>query len=211
MAVNDAVSEPPEDRPRPRTSDEWDEVYTGAPPWDTGRPQPAIAQLAHEEMLTGRVLDIGCGTGEHALLAASLGCDAVGIDASARAIAIAQRKAADRGLRARFMVGDALRLHELDERFDAVIDSGLFHVFDDDDRPRYVGGLHHVLRAGGVLHLLCFSDAQPGTWGPRRVTREELINSFTDGWDVVSIDAATFEVNWEMGTAQAWLAQIRRV
>ena len=67
---------------------DWDAVYGSPtpPPWDTGRPQPAFARLAEAGALAGRVLDAGCGTGEHTLLAAGRGADAVGVDVSARAI-----------------------------------------------------------------------------------------------------------------------------
>ena len=113
----------------------WDSAYRDhLPPWDTGRPQPAFVRLADSGLLSGRVLDAGCGTGEHALLAAAHGATAMGVDLSALAIEKARGKAAERGLTARFEVADALHLARLGESFDTVIDSGLFHVFDDADR-----------------------------------------------------------------------------
>jgi SAM-dependent methyltransferase len=59
-----------------------DDLYTTRPPWDIDRPQSVFAALAAAGQVRGRVLDIGCGTGEHALLAASLGLDAIGVDRS---------------------------------------------------------------------------------------------------------------------------------
>jgi cyclopropane fatty-acyl-phospholipid synthase-like methyltransferase len=158
------------------------------------------------------VLDAGCGSGEHALLAAARGADVVGVDVSPRAIERARRKTGERGIAVRFEVADALRLAELGLTFDTVIDSGLFHVFDDADRARYVTSLASVLEPGGTCYLMCFSDRQPGTMGPRRVSQEELRAAFSDGWAVTSIVAEAFEVNPGLGTptAQAWLATIRR-
>jgi SAM-dependent methyltransferase len=75
-------------------------------------------------------------------------------------------------LSATFLVMDALALKDLPEVFDSVIDSGLFHVYSDEDRQRYVEGLVTVLKPGGRLFLLCFSDEEPGTQGPRRVSRK---------------------------------------
>lgn len=126
----------------------FDAMYAGAPPWDIGRPQPAFLELAEAGGLEGRVLDVGCGTGEHALMAAARGLDATGIDAAPSAIAIAQTKAGERGLSARFLVWDALDLGSLEERFDTVLDSGLFHVFGDDDRARFVASLAAVTAPG---------------------------------------------------------------
>jgi len=193
----------------------WDAAYeASAPaPWDIGRPQPAFVRLADHGLLGGQVLDSGCGTGEHTLLAAARGADAVGVDISARAIERARGKAADRGLAARFEVGDVLSLGQLGLTFDTVIDSGVFHVFDDADRARYVTSLASALRSGGTCHLMCFSDRQPGTFGPRRVREDELRDAFRDGWSVTDITADAFDLNRGFGpaAAQAWLATIRRL
>jgi len=146
------------------------------------------------------------------MLAAQRGAHAVGVDISERAIGIARRKAAERGSDASFQVLDALRLRSLGETFDAVIDSGLFHVFDDADRARYVREVQAVLRPGGHLHLMCFSDHQPGEWGPRRVSEEELRRAFDRGWRVDSIAADSFEINpvFESTSAEAWLVDVVR-
>jgi len=126
-------------------------------------------------------LDAGCGTGENALFFASRGQTVTGFDFLADPITLAKQKAAERGLTATFLVLDALALKELPEVFDSAIDSGLFHVFDDGDRRRYVEGLASVLKPGGRLFLLCFSDDEPGDQGPRRVSRKEIENAFAEG------------------------------
>ncbi len=197
------------------TMPSWDEAYaSSAPaPWDIGRPQPAFVRLADSGLLCGRVLDAGCGTGEHTLLAAAHGADAAGVDISPRAIAQAREKAAGRGLAVRFEVADALNLGQLGMAFDTVIDSGLFHVFDDQGRVQYVTSLASVLQSGGTCYLMCFSDRQPGNFGPRRVRQDELTTAFSDGWTITDIAAGTFEINPGLGTttAEAWLATIRRL
>lgn len=193
----------------------WESVYAAdAPaPWDIGRPQPEFRRLAEQGVLTGQLLDSGCGTGEQSLLAATSGAQVTGVDVSETAIGLARGKAADAGLDIRFEVGSALRLADLGATFDTAIDSGLFHVFDDADRALYVASLASALRPGGRLYLMCFSELQPGDVGPRRVTQAELRDSFADGWVVDSIDAAEFEVNpgfFPARVASAWLAALRR-
>jgi SAM-dependent methyltransferase len=193
---------------------DWDGSYADSPPpWDIGRPQPAFVRLAESGVFTGAVLDAGCGTGEHTLLAARYLPGALGIDISERAIAMACRKAAERGVEARFQVFDALDLRPLGEAFDTVIDSGLFHVFDDVARARYVTSVHAVLRPGGHLHVMCFSDRQPGDWGPRRVSASELGAAFGPGWRVESLTADRFDINPGLGspTAEAWLVDVVRL
>jgi len=196
----------------------WDDAYAagGMPaPWDIGRPQPEFVRLAEAGLLTGQLLDSGCGTGEQALLAARYGADAFGVDISPRAIEQARAKAAARGVPAQFEVANALYLGELGRAFDTIIDCGVFHTFDDADRAQYVISLTGVLRPGGYCYLMCFSDRQPGTLGPRRVSQDELRAAFADGWVVEDIAAATFDVTRSFDSptpaaVQAWLATLRR-
>ena len=198
------------DAPHP----DWNDSYAGPlPPWDIGRPQPAFVRLAEAGTLTGLLLDAGCGTGEHTILAALHGARALGVDISPRAIEIAHRKAAERGIDTSFRVLDALHLDALGETFDTIIDSGLFHVFDDTARIHYVTALHAAIRPGGHLHLMCFSDRQPGDWGPRRITEGELRAAFDSGWRIESLAPDRFDINPGLGTptAEAWLTDVIRL
>jgi SAM-dependent methyltransferase len=190
---------------------EFDAAYTaGQPPWDIGRPQPAFVALAEAGRIIGKVLDVGCGTGEHALFLSQRGLDILGLDLSAVAIAEAQRKAQARGVGARFVVGNALELLRWEETFDTVIDSGLLHVFSDADRARLVAGLHAVLRPLGSLHLLTFNE-HASLPGPRRLTQAEIRRTFAPGWEVEEISPSHFELVEDRGGADAWLASIRRL
>jgi SAM-dependent methyltransferase len=189
---------------------EFEAAYVGTPPWDIGAPQPAFASLAAEGRLRGRVLDVGCGTGEHVLLAAAAGCEAVGLDIAPSAIRLADAKAGKRRLRARFIVGDARHLGSLGEQFDIVVDCGLFHVFDDEDRRPFVDSLAQVVRPGGRYFMLCFSDEEPPGWGPRRVTQAEIRDAFADGWDVETIEPTELQVTIRPESVRAWFATIRR-
>ncbi len=189
----------------------WNSVYEGSPPWDIGRPQPDFVKLADAGKFSGRVLDVGCGTGEHVMLAASHGAEAIGVDVAELAIERARAKAQQRGISAKFEVGDVLHLDRLGRQFDVVTDSGVFHVFDDEERPVYVNSLRSALRPGGMYYLMCFSDRQPGDWGPRRVSQAELRAAFVDDWSIKSIEPAKFAVTIDDNGAEAWLATIERL
>jgi SAM-dependent methyltransferase len=186
----------------------FDLAYEGSPPWDLGRPQHVVVELAEAGEIVGSVLDVGCGTGEHALYLAERGHDVLGIDTASRAIDLARAKAADRGLDAAFEVGDALRVHELGRTFDTAIDIGLFHTLADEERPIYVGSLREALAPDGRAFVLCWSERNPWGFGPRRVTQMELLGTFERGWDVRIVSSA-FESRFPE-PIHAWLTIARR-
>jgi cyclopropane fatty-acyl-phospholipid synthase-like methyltransferase len=190
-------------------------MYAGEAPWDIGKPQAPF--VAAGDRITSPVLDAGCGTGDNAVFFAARGHHVTGIDFLEEPIRRARVKAAERGLSIEFLVKDATTLGDWGQRFASVIDCGLFHVFGDDDRLRYVQGLAGVIEPGGRLFLMCFSDEEPGSDGPRRVSRQELLDAFAAGWEVESIQPVRFEVNPEFsgasfseGGPKAWFAVVRR-
>jgi SAM-dependent methyltransferase len=205
----------------------WDASYHDGPaPWDIGRPQPAIARLASEGGFAGAVLDAGCGTGENALLVASLGLSVLGVDVAETALAIAREKAAqkkvnDRGIaqnrgqdrgRVEFALADVFQLERLGRRFRTVLDCGLFHTFNGDERPGYVASLASVTEHDGTLYVLCFSDDGPDT-GPHPVSQEELRAAFNpgNGWTIAGIEPERIQTRFHDHGAPAWFATIKRV
>lgn len=197
-------------------------AYRQLPPWDIGRPQAAILSIA--DQVSGRVLDIGCGTGENALYFAKKGHSVLGIDYLSQPIEMAKEKLKTRQLKAGgtlqidFQQGDALQVNQLEERFDTIIDCGLFHVFSDTDRTTYIEGLSKVLRPNGLLVIHCFSDKEPPGFGPRRINIEELRGAFSQHWKIESIDNARYEIRpdfdkyqFSEGGAHAWLMTARRI
>jgi SAM-dependent methyltransferase len=197
-----------------RARQPWDASYLDGPaPWDVGRPQPAILRLAGEGAFAGAVLDAGCGTGENALHVASLGLHVLGVDVAETALSIAREKAAGRGIDADFVVADALHLDRLGRVFETVLDCGLFHTFDSDERRDYVAGLASVTSRGGDLYVLCFSDVGPDPRGPHPVSQEELGAAFTrnDGWSVASVSPDRIQTTFDAQGAPAWLAKIERI
>ncbi|HEX9122696.1 MAG TPA: class I SAM-dependent methyltransferase [Actinomycetota bacterium] len=192
-------------------TDFFETAYEGTPTWDIGRAQPVVVRLAETGLIAGSVLDIGCGTGENALELAHRGHPVLGVDRVERAIAKARQKARERNSDAEFLVWDALRLAELDRTFDTAIDVGLFHTLEDEDRPAYAESLRAVLNPAGRAFLLCWSERNPWGYGPRRVTRHEIRETFVDDWHVEAIEPETLDSNLEQGEVHAWLAHLRVV
>jgi len=132
------------------------------------------------------------------------------IDIVPSAIRLAEAKASKRSISARFIVGDARNLASLGEQFDVILDCGLFHVFDDEDRAPFVASLASVTRPGGEYFMLCFSENEPPGWGPRRVTQAEIKDAFADGWRVEAIEPADLKVTLRAEPVRAWFASIAR-
>lgn len=196
-----------------RSGQPWDVSYRdGSAPWDLGHPQPAIARLASEGGFAGAVLDAGCGTGEHALLVASLGLPVLGVDVARTAVALARVKAGERGLGAEFAVTDALHLERLGRTFETVLDCGLFHSFNGDERPEYVASLASVTGHGATLHVLCFSDEGPDI-GPHPVSEEGLRAAFNPGtgWNIAALKPDLIHTRIHDNGVCAWLATINRL
>jgi SAM-dependent methyltransferase len=191
----------------------WDTSYLDGPaPWDIARPQPAVVRLASKLGFTGTVLDAGCGTGENALHVASLGLSVLGVDVAETALAMARQKAHDRGIKVEFALADAFQLERLGRRFQTVLDCGLFHTFESEERQRYAASLASVTQHNGVVYVLCFSDHGPDL-GPHPISQQELRAAFTpnNGWDVVAIHPDRIHTRFHDNGAPAWLATIKRI
>jgi SAM-dependent methyltransferase len=200
----------------------FDDFYrSSTPPWVIGEPQPAILELERSGLIRGKVLDVGCGTGEHTMLLTRLGYDVLGIDFSPHAVEQARRNAKAKGVAARLEVADATNLGD-EPRYDTIVDSALFHIFDDADRPKYVASLHNACRPGGIVHVLALSAAGRG-FGPQ-VSDEVIREAFADGWLLEALDTTTYRgivtevhagaLDLPVGTRvdePAWLARARRV
>ena len=184
----------------------FDAMYAaGTPPWDVGAPQEAFVRLAREREVHGKVIDLGCGTGDNALHVASLGLPTLGIDVATRAIQRARAKAVARDLKVDFLVHDALNLSALGATFDTFLDCGLFHSLSDAGRARYGDSLAAAAKVGSTLHLMCMSDREPEWGGPRRIAANDLAEAFADRWVVHSIDEAIFQTRIHEEGARAWL------
>ena len=198
--------------------DLFEEFYRTRAPWDIGEPQPEIVRLEESGAIQGVVLDAGSGPGENALYLAARGHEVWGIDFVPMAIEQARDKAIQRGLGVHFQVGDALKLEVLGRTFDTIIDCGLFHTFSDEERPLYVKSLARAIRPGGVVHILCFSDAEPPGEGPRRISQQEIRDAFGEGWEVEAIRESRFKAadysgapKFSPGGPKCWSTTIRRL
>jgi SAM-dependent methyltransferase len=165
----------------------------GFAPWDIKEPQPSVVQLEQAGGFHGLVLDAGCGRGENTIHLASRGHLVTGFDSSPTAIDQARERAVERGTDVRFVVADATEMEGLSGGFATVLDYGLYHCLDDDQRRRYAAALHRVCKAGADLHLFSFSETAPPGLPPAwlRVGRDNLRTNLESHWHISSIEETT--------------------
>jgi 2-polyprenyl-3-methyl-5-hydroxy-6-metoxy-1,4-benzoquinol methylase len=186
----------------------WDEAYKSVPPWDLDHPQPAFQALINaNEIKPGRVLDIGCGRGENAIMLAMNGYDVTGIDLAEAAISRAKAKTIERHVKVNFVVGNVLQMDRLFMvgEFDVVIDSGLFHAMMDEERPVFARQVWRVLKTGGKYFMLCFSDKELSEDGPIKLSKTEIEQTFTPFFNIIYIKDTTFDTRFGPNSRKAYL------
>jgi cyclopropane fatty-acyl-phospholipid synthase-like methyltransferase len=185
----------------------FEEMYKGVPAWEIDGPQSEIVKLAENGEIKSPLLDVGCGTGENSLYLSSLGFEVTGIDIVSSAIEKALGKSKARFTATRFLVRDALKLQDLQRKFNTVIDSGFFHALPDKKRPVFLESLASALNVRATYFMMCFSEHEPGSWGPRRVTQAEIRETF-EGWHIHYIREAKFDTNMGSRKCSAWISSI---
>ena len=167
-------------------------------PWNIGKPQPGLIGLFKKYPLSGPVLDIGCGAGDLSIAIARLGFQTLGMDSSDNAIEISKRKRDSLDPNGKdllgFQTGDALKPSLLNRQFGSIVDSGFYHLFDQNTRDELAGELLKSLTVGGRYYLLGFAISSPISNAPKQVTQDEIRKRFgpEKGWKIVDWESTEF-------------------
>jgi SAM-dependent methyltransferase len=167
-----------------------------APPWDTKEPKESVLAWQADGLIRGEVLDIGCGLGDNAVFLAANGHRVTALDISPTALITARQRAHDAGVVITFAVGDATELAGYTGIFDTILDSGMYHCLDADERARYATAAHRAARPGASLLVCCFSEADSAgpRWRRPGVSEASLRDTIGGaGWRDISVRPFTAE------------------
>ena len=186
-----------------------DQYTRESPPWEIGAPQPSVMEAFNQGLIKGKVLDVGCGTGQNSVWLAKAGADVTGIDISSVAVERAKKLAQKSGVNATFAVASALDFSS-EARFQTVLDSAVFHIFDDSDQARYLDSVKQVLKPGGAMVGFGFSELEPEGWGPRRLSEENLRETYRKDWVIESLERISFQLQRDEPVhAWRWVASLK--
>jgi ubiquinone/menaquinone biosynthesis C-methylase UbiE len=169
---------------------EWDQIYRRYPVeswgWELGKPRPILVEFVEKGLIKrGKVLDLCCGAGTNTVYLAEKGFEVTAIDISRKAIAYAKDKAGHANVKIDFMIQSFVDLSFKDEKFDFVFDMGCFHHVEIVDRPKFITGVHRVLKKAGNYLLTCFSYKNGPAWN--HFTEKQLISLFSDYFNIREI------------------------
>lgn len=117
-------------------------------------------ELLKERGVSGKFLDLGCGTGRQVIAAAQAGFTAYGIDFSREEVAIAARSAAAAHLqeKAQFSYGNILQLPFGSAEFDVLSDNACLQHISPMDWDLYAQNTARVLKPGGLFRIRAWSS-----------------------------------------------------
>ncbi len=166
----------------------------GLTPWERAGSgfMPQVEEFlarAESEAAPGKALDVGCGTGDHAIELARRGWLVTGVDSVPQAIAKAKDKASAAGVNVTFVPGDVTALGDsVGSGYRLILDVGCFHGLTDSQRAQCASGITGVSAPGSALLLFAFGPGRRGPL-PRGVSRADVEKYFA-GWQLTDDNPA---------------------
>lgn len=175
----------------------WDEYYKDTDvktmPWYEEKLDHDIEnELKSNPLNSGNFLDLGTGSGTQAIQLSKIGFQVTGTDISNSAIEKA-RKLSDN---VNFVVDDILNSNLSDSKFDFIFDRGVFHVFENDQRTRYLSQIKRILNDDGVLFLKCMSKEEknlPDDGMPHKFSKQDIEDFFSADFEIQKISDSIFK------------------
>ena len=148
-------------------------------------------EIKSKNLNKGKFLDLGTGPATQAIQLEKYNFEITATDISQSAIEKAKKLSNE----IHFLVDDILNSKLSDREFDFIFDRGIFHLFDVSQRPQYVKQIKRILNDNGILFLKCMSIDErkiPDDGMPHKLSKQEIMDSFNDDFDIQRIDDTVF-------------------
>lgn len=192
---------------------DWDAYYQGgAAPWETKHSSTELRRVIAEEKLQPcQTIELGCGTGINAVWLAQQGFEVTAVDISPRAIEKARGRAAEAGVKIRFVVADVLDLKEVSDTYAFFFDRGCYHVVREFDVQAYLRTLWQLTVPGSLGLVLTGNARETYEDGPPVVTEEKLRAELPPVFEIIQLREFYFDRLEESGIRYpAWSCLVRR-
>jgi SAM-dependent methyltransferase len=188
---------------------------SGDTPWDVGQPDFNLIEVVTQNpILSCKVLDIGCGTGDNSIWLAQNRFQVIGTDTSEIALGKAREKASKANVECDFILVDFLKNKIDGAPFGFVFDRGCFHSFSsENDRRRFAQNVAIHLEADGRwLTIVGNTDEHRQGPGPPQRTAGDIVLAVEPYFEVLSLTSSHFGSN-RPNPPRAWrfLTQKRHV
>jgi len=170
---------------------DWDSYYKGSEvekmPWyEENLDLDIKEEIELKELKEGNFLDLGTGPGTQAVQLAKLGFNVTGSDLAQSAVDRAKKLYPSPS----YIVDDILNSKFPDNKFDFILDRGVFHVFEPEQRPLYLSQIKRILKENGILFLKCMSIEEKdlsGDKGPFKYSKDQIKEFFEKDFEIESI------------------------
>ena len=171
---------------------------SGDTPWDVGQPDFNLIEVVTQKpILSCKVLDIGCGTGDNSIWLAQNRFQVIGTDTSDIAIEKAKEKASRAKVKCNFILVDFLKNKIEGAPFGFVFDRGCFHSFSSkNDRRKFAQNVAtHLEEAGLWLTIVGNADEHRQGPGPPQRTAADIALAVELYFEVLSLTSSHFGSN----------------
>jgi ubiquinone/menaquinone biosynthesis C-methylase UbiE len=176
----------------------WDDYYKNEKiekmPWYNEKLDFDLEEELNVMQMNNEIfLDLGTGPGTQAMQLANKGFDVIGSDISETVIKRNKIMYENKYPNLEFLVDNILDSNFNDNYFDYIFDRGCFHVFSQEDRPKYYNHIKRILKQNGILFLKCFSIDEPMKDGPYRFSHKDIHNIFSKNFQIKNIKKTIYQ------------------
>jgi len=140
---------------------------------------PEIVKLFKKRKIK-KILDLGCGTGRHAVYLAQRKFDVYGIDIAQEGIKIAKKWLRENGLSASLKVGDIYKkLPYKDNFFDGIISTNTLHHAKIEQIRKLIKEMERILKPGGLIFITVRRVLRVKGWKKNKIVIHRFKNRKT--------------------------------